>query len=118
MAEASKTSSAPAKKDSTTPSGDGKITNTADGHGTRQSEPTPEMLPPDAKVAPVAEQQAPNQMAKAVGAVETEDSGEGNKQLLPDMGDASKQLPDDSEQHDDAKRAETTARLRSEGKII
>jgi hypothetical protein len=117
MAETSSSSKPAAQKGTTSPSGDGKVTNTPDGHGTRQTEVKPEDLPPDAKIAPVAEQQAPNQMAKAVGAIETPESGEGQKTLQSDMSDASALLPDDSDQQPLIDRAVTTAKLRHEGKI-
>lgn len=88
--------------------GDGITTQRVEG--TRQKEPTPEELPADAKIAPAAEQIAPNQAAQAVGAIQGEN--EGKKTLDSDMSDATEFLPEDSKQHDEAERANARAKLR------
>jgi len=81
--------------------------------GTIQAEPTPEELPSDAKIAPLAEQVNPRD-ALAVGAkpqpetiAGVEQPEEGEKNVLPDTSDPTNLLPDDehSNQHDDAERA-------------
>lgn len=79
--------------------------------GTIQSEPTAEELPPDAKIAPIAEQLNPNGAAQAVGAIETPD--EGKKTLTEDMSDADEFLPKDSKQHEDADQANEDAERRA-----
>lgn len=86
---------------------EGVITNRPDLQGTIQREPKPEALPSDAKIAPLAEQVNPNGAALAVGAAPQPDTiagveqpKEGEKNVLPDMSDASVLLPEDSEQGD------------------
>jgi hypothetical protein len=106
---------------------DGKVTNTPAGLGTIQREPTPEELPADAKVAPIAEQVAPNQAAQAVGSLpqpETvagvEQPKEGEKSLPADgdTSDATRYLPEDSDQHEEAERAaEDAARDADRGRV-
>lgn len=90
----------------------GVYTNRTDQQGTLQREPTPEELPSDAKIAPLAEQLSPNGAAQAVGALPqpTEIAGakqpkEGEKNLVSDISDASQYLPEGSKQGDEAKRA-------------
>lgn len=80
--------------------------------GTIQREPTAEELPPDAKVAPIAEQLAPNAAPIAVGAREqpeeiagVEQPREGEKNVTADMSDPTKLLSETSDQHDEAERA-------------
>lgn len=80
--------------------------------GTIQREPTPEEMPADAKIAPVAEQVNPNNAGQAVGAAPTpeeiagvEQPGEGEKNVLSDASDVEAYLPPDSEQVEDAQRA-------------
>lgn len=94
---------------------DGVVTNRYGG--TLQSETTPEELPSDAKIAPVAEQVNPNAAAQAVGAQEqpaeiasVEQPKEGEKNVVEDASDATQFLPEDSEQHEDAERAAEDAR--------
>lgn len=79
--------------------------------GTLQREPTPEELPADARVTPIAEQVNPS-AAQAVGAAPQPESiagaeqpKEGEKNVVPDTGDGSQFLSETSDQHDDAERA-------------
>lgn len=102
------------EREDVTPSGDGTVTNTPGGVGTIQSEPTPEELPSDAKIAPLAEQLRPNGAAQAVGAIESEEE-KGRKTLQSDMSDATKLIPADSAQQGKAKRVNEAAKLRAEG---
>ncbi len=80
--------------------------------GTIQSEPRPEDLPPDAKIAPIAEQVAPNQAAQAVGALPTPDEiagipqpAEGEKNPVSDGSDPKQFLSETSNQGPAADRA-------------
>jgi hypothetical protein len=89
----------------------GEVSNRAGG--TLQREPTPEELPSDVKIAPIAEQINPNANAQAVGAKEQPDEiagvpqpREGEKNVKPDYGkNIDDLLPEDSGQSDDAARA-------------
>jgi hypothetical protein len=85
--------------------------------GTIQREPRSEDLPPDAKVAPIAEQVAPNQNAQAIGAKPTPDEvagvpteEEGEKNVVPDASDPTQFLPPNSTQHPLAERAAVRAK--------
>lgn len=96
--------------------GQGEVVNTS--NGTNQSEPTPEELPADAKIAPRLEQIAPNQASLAVGALPTPDEiagapqpAEGEKLLTSDTSSAAAFLPENSEQVAEAKRAEERAKI-------
>lgn len=92
--------------------------------GTIQREPTPEELPADAKVAPLAEQVNPR-AAQAVGSLAQPEEiagipqpKEGGKNLVSDARDATQFLPEDSEQHDDAKLAiEDAERDHNRGRV-
>jgi hypothetical protein len=79
--------------------------------GTNQREPTPEELPADAKITPIAEQVNPS-AAQSVGAAPqpeeisgVEQPQEGEKNVQPDMSDPTKLLSETSNQQDDAERA-------------
>ena len=98
---------------------EGKVSNRVEG--TIQSEATPEELPADAKVAPLAEQVNPNAAAQAVGALETPDEiagveqpEEGEKNVTSDTSDSTKFLSPESEQSDEASRADEDAQRDAE----
>jgi hypothetical protein len=124
MAETKK-ATADAKNEATARVGEGKITNTPSNQGTIQREPTAEELPSDAKIAPILEQVAPNQMSLAVGALATPSSiadvkqpEEGQKIVTEDMSDANQFLPAETDQGDDADYAnEQAARDADRGKV-
>lgn len=92
----------------------GKLSNRVEG--TIQREPKPEDLPPDAKVAPQAEQLAPNAAPIAVGAREqpeviagVELPPEGEKNVVPDTSDPKQFLSPSSDQGDQADLAANIA---------
>lgn len=84
--------------------------------GTIQREMTPEEYPTDARVAPIAEQLAPNSAPQAIGALPQPEEvagvkqpEEGEKNVTSDMSDPTEQLPEDSEQEEEAERAKEDA---------
>lgn len=98
---------------------EGKVTNRFGG--TVQAEAKPEDLPADAKIAPVAEQVNPNAASQAVGAAPTpeqiagvEQPKEGEKNVVPDASDSTQFLSPESDQHDEAERADEDAQRYSD----
>lgn len=94
---------------------DGKVTNRVEG--TIQSEPTPEEMPSDAKIAPINEQIAPNQASLAVGALAqpeeiagVEQPEEGQKVVTSDMSKTAEFLSTESNQDEEAKLADEQAK--------
>jgi hypothetical protein len=95
---------------------DGVVSNRAGG--TLQREPTPEELPSDVKIAPIAEQINPNANAQAVGAKEqpseiagVEQPKEGEKNVTSDYGkNVDDLLPEHTDQGDEAARAAEDAK--------
>jgi hypothetical protein len=98
---------------------EGQVTNRFGG--TVQREAKPEDLPADAKIAPVAEQVNPNAASQAVGAAPTpeqiagvEQPEEGEKNVVSDSSDSTQFLSPESDQHDEAERADEDAQRYSD----